>query len=65
MSSHGLHGEGTTAVLTDVSSASAPRIVPRDPRRLLLAGLGIVAVGLGGVGAVVPGMPTTVPERSL
>jgi hypothetical protein len=32
----------------------------RSPRRVALAGLGIVCVGLAGVGVVVPGMPTTI-----
>lgn len=58
MSSTGLPN-GTT-VLPHAVDASTARIIPRDPRRLLLAGLGLVAVGLGGVGAIVPGMPTTV-----
>jgi hypothetical protein len=32
----------------------------RSPRRLLLAGLGVACVGLGAVGAFVPGLPTTI-----
>ncbi|MFZ4574878.1 MAG: YbaN family protein [Phycisphaerales bacterium] len=32
----------------------------RDPRRLVLACLGIVCTALGAVGAFVPGLPTTV-----
>jgi hypothetical protein len=32
----------------------------RSPRRWLLAGVGVVAVALGAIGVVVPGMPTTV-----
>jgi hypothetical protein len=32
----------------------------RSPRRLALAGLGIVCVGLAGLGVVVPGLPTTI-----
>lgn len=38
---------------------SPPR-VSRDPKRLLLAGAGIVSVGVGAIGVVVPGLPTTV-----
>ena len=34
--------------------------VVRSPRRWLLAGVGAVAVALGAIGVVVPGMPTTV-----
>jgi len=32
----------------------------RSPRRWLIAGVGVIAVALGAVGVVVPGMPTTV-----
>jgi hypothetical protein len=32
----------------------------RSPRRWLLAGAGVIAVALGAIGVVVPGMPTTV-----
>ena len=32
----------------------------RSPRRWLLAGAGVVAVGLGAVGVFVPGLPTTI-----
>jgi hypothetical protein len=38
---------------------SSPRVV-RDPKRLLLAGAGVVSVGVGAIGVVVPGLPTTV-----
>jgi len=38
----------------------ASRRVPRDPRRLLLAGAGLVSVGLAAAGAVLPGLPTTI-----
>jgi uncharacterized membrane protein YbaN (DUF454 family) len=37
-----------------------PAVWPRSPRRWVLAGLGIVCVGLAAVGVVVPGLPTTV-----
>ncbi|MFN8060955.1 MAG: YbaN family protein [Vicinamibacterales bacterium] len=40
--------------------AVALPVVPRDPRRVVLALVGLVAVALGAIGAVVPGMPTTV-----
>jgi len=33
---------------------------PRSPKRIALAALGVVCVGLAGVGVVVPGLPTTV-----
>lgn len=39
---------------------NSSRRLLRSPYRLLLAGLGIVCVGLGLVGIVVPGMPTTI-----
>jgi uncharacterized membrane protein YbaN (DUF454 family) len=42
------------------TAAALPRSWVRDPRRWLFAGLGLVCVGLGWVGAFVPGMPTTV-----
>ncbi len=38
---------------------SSQRLI-RSPYRLALAGLGVVSVGLGLIGIVVPGMPTTV-----
>jgi hypothetical protein len=38
---------------------SPPRVL-RDPKRLLLAGAGVVSVGVGAIGVVVPGLPTTV-----
>lgn len=41
-------------------SPQASRRVPRDPRRLMLAGAGLVSVGLGAAGAVLPGLPTTI-----
>lgn len=33
---------------------------PRRPARLAWAALGLVCVGLGGIGAVLPGLPTTI-----
>lgn len=36
------------------------RGILRSPRRLLLAGLGIVSVGLAVAGAILPGLPATV-----
>lgn len=32
----------------------------RDVRRWLLAGLGVISVGLGALGAILPGLPTTI-----
>lgn len=43
-----------------MTTARSSRRVLTDPRRLLLAGAGILSVGLAGLGAVVPGLPTTV-----
>jgi len=43
-----------------VDDAQTVRPVASRWRRRLYAGLGIVCVGLGAVGAVVPGLPTTV-----
>lgn len=36
------------------------RIWPRSPRRIALAALGVVCVGLAFLGVVLPGLPTTV-----
>lgn len=36
------------------------RIVARSPRRLLLAVLGVISVGLAVAGVFVPGLPTTI-----
>jgi len=44
---------------TSNRDAAAPRR-PDSPRRWLLAGLGVICVGLAAVGVVVPGLPTTV-----
>jgi uncharacterized protein len=33
---------------------------PRDFKRWMLAGLGVVCVGLGALGTIVPGLPTTI-----
>lgn len=41
-------------------AGECPAVWPRSPRRWLLAALGVVCVGLGAVGVVVPGLPTTV-----
>jgi uncharacterized membrane protein YbaN (DUF454 family) len=46
--------------MSDTMPVAVRRRVPREPRRLLLAGAGVVAVGLGAVGVVVPGLPTTI-----
>ncbi len=43
-----------------VTSDSSRALMLRSPRRLALAGLGLVCVGLAGVGVVVPGLPTTI-----
>jgi len=42
------------------TSGGAPRPVASRGQRWLLASVGIVCVGLGAVGVVVPGLPTTV-----
>ena len=47
------------AVSRPGSAHTSPR-VSTDPRRLLLAGAGVLAVGLAALGVVVPGLPTTV-----
>jgi uncharacterized membrane protein YbaN (DUF454 family) len=44
---------------TDTTVRPDPSALTRG-RRLLLAGIGILLVGLGAVGAVLPGLPTTV-----
>jgi hypothetical protein len=46
--------------MPDSGPTAAPAGRVRSPRRLLLAGLGVVCVGLGAVGAFVPGLPTTI-----
>ena len=46
--------------MPDSGPTSAPAVRVRSPRRLLLAGLGVICVGLGAVGAFVPGLPTTI-----
>lgn len=45
---------------TSEKKLQGPRVWPRSPKRLALAGLGIVCVGLAFAGAVLPGLPTTV-----
>ena len=37
-----------------------PRGWVRSPRRVALAGAGVLAVALGGIGVFVPGLPTTI-----
>ena len=44
---------------TDVAERETKIPVSRT-RRLVLAGIGLVLVGLGAVGAVLPGLPTTI-----
>jgi len=46
--------------MPDSGPTAAPAGRVRSPRRLLLAGLGVVCVGLGALGAFVPGLPTTI-----
>lgn len=45
--------------MTPETAGTRPSML-RSPRRLALAGIGIVCVGLGGLGVVVPGLPTTI-----
>lgn len=48
---------------TDTASATLlgqVRVVVRSPRRLLLAVLGVMSVGLAVAGVFVPGLPTTI-----
>ena len=45
---------------TATSPATSPERVLRSPRRLLLASLGVLCVGLALAGVVVPGLPTTI-----
>jgi uncharacterized membrane protein YbaN (DUF454 family) len=45
---------------TDVSAPTGESRVRSGPARYAWMGAGFVAVGLGGVGIVVPGLPTTV-----
>jgi uncharacterized protein len=43
------------------SQPPAPRTVwGRSPRRVALAAVGVLAVGLGAIGVFVPGLPTTI-----
>lgn len=42
------------------SAQRRPVVAGGRPKRLLFAGCGVCCVGLGGVGVVVPGLPTTV-----
>ena len=51
-------GEGTTPV--GGSPHQANRSLSHGPARVLWLLLGSVSVGLGGIGVVVPGLPTTV-----
>lgn len=44
---------------TSVPQPRQARVL-RSPRRLLMAAAGVVCVGLAGLGAVLPGLPTTV-----
>jgi uncharacterized membrane protein YbaN (DUF454 family) len=50
----------TTSTTTGRPSEVATRPFLRSPRRLALATLGVVCVGIGAVGVVVPGLPTTI-----
>lgn len=43
-----------------VEGVRSPAVWPRSPRRIALALLGIVCVGLAFAGVVLPGLPTTV-----
>ncbi len=45
---------------TSPTALDVPRISRSRVKRYGLAGAGVVCVGLGGVGAVLPGLPTTV-----
>lgn len=39
---------------------NCPRSVVSQPRRWALAAVGFISVGMGAVGAVIPGLPTTI-----
>ena len=47
-------------VMPDHPQTGPPNAWAASPRRWLLAGVGVLAVVLGGIGVFVPGLPTTV-----
>jgi uncharacterized membrane protein YbaN (DUF454 family) len=46
--------------MPDTPQTGPPSAWVRSPRRVALAGLGVLAVVLGGIGVFVPGLPTTI-----
>ncbi|MBX3317140.1 MAG: YbaN family protein [Phycisphaeraceae bacterium] len=50
----------STAETCEIRTADAHQSKSLSPVRVLLAGTGIGCVGLAGIGAIVPGLPTTV-----
>jgi uncharacterized membrane protein YbaN (DUF454 family) len=47
-------------VMPDRPQTGPPSARAASPRRWLLAGAGVLAVALGGIGVFVPGLPTTI-----
>jgi uncharacterized membrane protein YbaN (DUF454 family) len=48
------------ASISTNTTLTQPRIYPSSVARYLLAALGLASVGMGAVGVVVPGLPTTI-----
>ena len=56
-------GQGASGIMDPMLARPQPGPVSspgRSPRRWLLAGAGVLAVALGGIGVFVPGLPTTI-----
>lgn len=54
------HPARVPAAFNQALDAAAPPVLPFTPWRVALAGVGMLSVGVGAVGVVVPGLPTTI-----